>query len=288
MSGKYSSGNFRGHFAKKYFGQHWLKDESILQKIISAAEIKDTDNILEIGPGRGSLTKKLLQSPANLIKAIEVDAQLINFLQDRFVDYSKFNLTRGDILSTSFNLPNGDFPNKVVANIPYNLTGPILERLLGKLGEIPTHTFQHLVLLVQKEVADRITSTPDKSSYSALSIRIQLVAECSEVCHVPPSCFEPQPKVHSKVISLKPFLPQQRLSNKIENKIDNLLTAAFMSRRKKIRNTLTTLCSLEILEQVTKQIGITLDQRPQELSPMNWVNLANSIQLTDHLSSNEK
>lgn len=269
--------SFKGHRPRKSFGQHWLKNESVLDKIVEAANIDSEDRILEIGPGKGALTQRLLRSKASLIQAVEVDRDLVLGLRKKFSNFSNFSLVEGDALALSQDLIEGSSLNKVVANIPYNITAPLLEKLIGKLATKSNYSFTLLVLLMQKEVADRIISQPGNSSYSALSIRTQLIAKCSEVCTVSPESFYPIPKVYSKVLLLKPFLSKHRLPISIERKLDNILRVAFLSRRKKIRNTLSNITDLDLLENITSSVGIRLDQRPQEISITQWVALARAM-----------
>jgi len=269
--------SFAGHQRRKSFGQYWINDHSILQKILEAADLHSYDRVIEIGPGRGALTQKLLDSHIDLVHAIEIDKGLISGLRQRFSDYSRFSLLEGDVLSVPLTPLDGLPANKVVANIPYNITGPILQRLLGRLGVTPDNKFELLVLLMQKEVADRILAMPGQSSFSALSVRTQLVAKCRSVCEVPPCCFTPSPKVDSKVIIIEPFKIQDRLPLDIESNVEKIISAAFLERRKKLRNTLIKFANLKTLEQLANDIGITLDQRPQEISPMNWIDLAKGV-----------
>jgi len=114
-------------------------------------------------------------------------------------------LREGDVLSAPLDPENGMIINKVVANIPYNITGPLLKRLIGELGKAPEKNFDSLVLLMQKEVAQRIVALPGQSNFSALTVRIQLLANCQDVCDVPSHCFQPAPKVDSKVVLIKPL-----------------------------------------------------------------------------------
>ncbi len=269
---------FAGHRARKRYGQHWLKDDSVLEKIVAAADLKYSDRVLEIGPGRGALTEKLLRSRVELVHCIEVDLDLIAGLKKRFSKYSKFTLTEGDALSASLVPPDGMPINKVVANIPYNITSPLLERLIGRLGNPIKEHYQKLVLLLQKEVADRIISLPGQSSFSAMSVRLQLLANCRSVCEVPPSSFSPKPKVHSKVIVLEPFGVTETMGLEIGKKVEVLVRTAFLSRRKKLKNTLIGLMPLKNLEMLAYKQDISLDQRPQEIAPSKWVQLAKGLQ----------
>ncbi len=269
--------SFLGHTARKRFGQHWLKDSSVLEMIVEASELKPEDRVLEVGPGRGVLTERLLASRVAAVHAIELDKDLVVGLNQRFRSQSRFTLQEGDVLTVPLIPPDGIPANKVVANIPYNITGPLLERLLGRLGRPIETTYKLLVLLLQKEVADRILARPGQSSFSALSVRLQLLAKCRSVCQVPPSCFQPPPKVQSQVIAIEPVNSEQRLNEELALRVDALLCKAFSSRRKMLRNSLGRLGSLSELEASAKEAGISLNQRPQELSPGEWLKMAKNF-----------
>ena len=203
---------FFKHTARKSFGQHWLKDQGILEKIVVAADLQFDDRVLEIGPGRGVLTERLLASKAASVHAIEIDRDLVVGLRKRFACEPRFTLTEGDVLSAPLSSPEGKEATKVVANIPYNITGPLLERLIGRLRRPAETNYRLLVLLLQKEVADRILARPGQSSYGALSVKIQLMSHCRRICFVPPSCFQPPPKVQSEVVAFEPFKIEDRLN----------------------------------------------------------------------------
>ncbi len=174
-------------------------------------------------------------------------------------------------------LGDGASANKVVANIPYNITGPLLERLIGRLDQPVTPPYDRLVLLVQKEVAERIHARPGSSNFSALSVRMQLLAHCTSVCAVPPRCFKPPPKVQSEVIQLDPLPVEQRLAPPLARQVESLLKLAFLARRKMLRNTLGSALPESQLQQLAQEIGINLQQRPQELAPDQWVALARGL-----------
>jgi 16S rRNA (adenine1518-N6/adenine1519-N6)-dimethyltransferase len=261
---------FSGHNARKRFGQHWLVDAAVLTKIIEAAELGPSDTVLEIGPGRGALTERLLNQPIQQLDAIELDRDLVEGLQLRFGMDQRFRLQQGDALS--LNLP---VATKVVANIPYNITGPLLERLLGRLHQPNQNPYQLLVLLLQKEVAERITAEPGHSNFSALSVRMQLQAECISICDVPARCFRPAPKVVSEVICIKPFA--NCLNPGLAKTVEILLHSAFASRRKMLRNTLASFVPTGELQSWLGQGGISPQQRPQEVSAAQWVALASAL-----------
>ena len=169
---------FSGHHARKRFGQHWLRDDSVLQRIVEAADLQANDRVLEVGPGRGALTERLLSAQVAAVHAIELDRDLVVGLKDRFAADHRFTLRQGDVLETPLDLEDGRIADKVVANIPYNITGPLLERLVGRLDRPVDPPYQRLVLLVQKEVAERIRARPGHSSFSAMTVRMQLLARC--------------------------------------------------------------------------------------------------------------
>nr|YP_002048899.1 putative rRNA (adenine-N6,N6)- dimethyltransferase [Paulinella chromatophora]ACB42689.1 putative rRNA (adenine-N6,N6)- dimethyltransferase [Paulinella chromatophora] len=268
---------FSGHAARKDFGQHWLKDKSILNKIILAADLSADDIVLEIGSGRGALTESLLASSALLTLAVELDRDLASMLRKRLGTHTRFALIEGDILRINFPNASTYTPNKVVANIPYNITGPLLKRLLGSLNKPLNKPYKKIVLLVQQEVGDRIRANPGHTSYSALSVKMQLLARCYSVCIVPPHCFDPSPSVVSEVIVLEPLNPDQHLMPELAIRVEELLKFCFSSRRKMLRNSLTNLVPIKFLEIVIAKSGISLEQRPQELTPSQWVDLAASL-----------
>ncbi len=274
------------HIPRKRFGQHWLKDQSVLDQIVKAAELNSEDCVLEIGPGKGALTEKLIESKARYIQAIELDRDLVAGLKKRFSHQNKFSLREGDVLSASLEAENGLIINKVVANIPYNITGPLLKRLIGELRKAPENNFETLVLLMQKEVAQRIVALPGNSNFSALSVRIQLLADCQYVCDVPSKCFQPVPKVDSKVVIIKPFASSCPDFYEIGKLLEKLLKLAFTGRRKKLRNTIGSfVTSNDQIKEFFACRGISLDQRPQEISPSNWFELAKALKETSVLEN---
>ena len=275
--------SFAGHSARKRFGQHWLRDERILDRILEAAELAPGDRVLEVGPGRGALTDRLLSSPAALVHAVELDRDLVAGLKERFSSRQQFSLCEGDVLEVPLTLPDGLPASKVVANIPYNITGPLLDRLIGRLDRPVDPPYERLVLLVQKEVAERIRARPGQSSFSALSVRLQLLARCESVCPVPPRCFQPPPKVQSEVIRLDPLPADQRPDPELCRRVERLLKQAFLARRKMLRNTLAGVRPPEELKQLALEAGIDLQQRPQDVDPQNWVALARGLNAAERL-----
>ena len=273
--------SFAGHSARKRFGQHWLRDERILDRILEAAQLAPGDRVLEVGPGRGALTDRLLNSPAALVHAVELDRDLVAGLKERFSSRQQFSLCEGDVLEVPLTLPDGFPASKVVANIPYNITGPLLDRLIGRLDRPVDPPYQRLVLLGQKEGAERIRARPGHTSFSALSVRLQLLARCESVCPVPPRCFQPPPRVQSEVIRLDPLPAEQRPDPELCRSVERLLKQAFLARRKMLRNTLAAVRPAQELKQLALDAGIDLQQRPQDVDPQNWVALARGLNATE-------
>jgi 16S rRNA (adenine1518-N6/adenine1519-N6)-dimethyltransferase len=263
---------------RKQFGQHWLRSEKVLRSIIAAAELVDGDRVLEIGPGTGALTRLLLETPATTI-AVEVDRALYADLHHKFDAYPGFSLLETDFLqvdlSAELNARQLSYPNKVVANIPYNITGPILERVLGSVASPAHPAFNSLVLLVQKEVAQRITSLPGSKIYGALSVNCQYLADCDWICTVPAKAFYPPPKVESAVIRLRPRPYPVPVGN--PEWLAQLIRAGFQTRRKMLRNNLKTLVPDAPLADILIQVGATPESRAEELSVLQWVKLCQAL-----------
>ena len=187
--------------ARKRFGQHWLRSDQVLNQIVAAGELVDSDRVLEIGPGQGALTQRLLDTQAHVL-AIEIDRDLCLQLSDQFIAFmasGHFRLIESDFLKINFEQALIDLeldrPNKVVANIPYYITGPILEKLLGRIRQPNPQPYESIVLIVQKEIAERLYAQPGTKAFNGLSVRVQYLADCQLICPVPPSAFKPAPKV---------------------------------------------------------------------------------------------
>ncbi len=265
--------DFKNYHQKKRFGQHWLVNKQILERIKDVAKLEEEDFILEIGPGRGALTSKLLDSKISRLHAIELDKDLIDFLNNKFKNDKKFSLQQGDILSTNLDSINNKI-TKVIANIPYNITGPILDIFIGRLGVIKKNNYKKIIFLMQKEVVDRILSKEGENNTGAMSVRIQLMSNVKKICDVSPSSFSPSPKVYSSLVVFEPFKPEIRLDIKLEKYIDKLLRVSFNSRRKMLRNSLNSILSSEQINQLSKSSEICFNLRPQDLSIDKWIKLA--------------
>lgn len=273
---------------RKRFAQHWLRSEKVLFKIVEAANLSPSDRLLEIGPGTGVLTQKLLPYAAS-VTAVEIDRNLCEKLTKKFKTAENFLLLSGDILSLDLPAlladqdPKFQQPNKVVANIPYNITGPILEKLLGKIGKPATNPYESIVLLVQKEVADRLYATAGNKAFGALSVRVQYLADCELICPVPAKAFYPPPKVESAVVRLKP----RRIDPPAEDprQLETLVKVGFANKRKMLRNNLKGLIESDRLTQILEQLEINPQARAEDLSVEQWVNLSNHLSLSNLESS---
>jgi 16S rRNA (adenine1518-N6/adenine1519-N6)-dimethyltransferase len=270
--------------ARKQFGQHWLRSEKALNEIVAAAKLQQSDRILEIGPGTGILTRQLLPKVQSLV-AVEIDRDLCELLAKKLGATENFLLLQGDFLSLDLGtllapFPTFQKPNKVVANIPYNITGPILEKLLGTITQPTTQAFDLIVLLVQKEVAERLYATAGSRAFGALSVRVQYLAECELICNVPAKAFSPPPKVDSAVVRLHPRQIEPLAND--PKRLDTLVKLGFSSKRKMLRNNLKSALDIAHLTHLLEQLNVNPQSRAEDLSVREWVALSN--QLTDFRS----
>ncbi|TVU52100.1 MAG: 16S rRNA (adenine(1518)-N(6)/adenine(1519)-N(6))-dimethyltransferase RsmA [Arthrospira sp. PLM2.Bin9] len=264
---------------RKRFAQHWLRSPATLNHILEAADLSLDDRILEIGPGTGILTERLLPKASSVV-AIEIDRDLCVQLAKKFGKIDNFLLLQGDILSFDLNahlsaFPKFQHPNKVVANIPYNITGPIIEGLLGTIAKPALKPFDAIVLLVQKEVGDRLCAKPSSKAFGALSVRVQYLAECDWICHVPAKAFYPPPKVDSAVVRLRP----RPIASPAQNPqlLETLVKLGFSTRRKMLRNNLKSQVEPQILNQLLETLDINPQVRAEDLSLQQWVQLSNLL-----------
>ncbi|MFM2311940.1 MAG: hypothetical protein RLZZ04_1216 [Cyanobacteriota bacterium] len=264
---------------RKQFGQHWLKDESILDRIIIAAELAQSDRVLEIGPGTGNLTSRLL-SIVNALVSVEIDRDLCKSLVYKYGEQDNFLLIQNDFLKSDLppflaDFPRFQNPTKVVANIPYNITGPIIAKLLGKISAPSQQQYESIVLLVQKEVGDRLVAIPGSKAYGALSIRVQYLASCEQICDVPAKAFYPKPKVDSVVIRLRPRTLEHPANN--PRQLETLIKLGFASRRKMLHNNLRSLIKIAELTPILEQLNFNPQCRAEDLSLEEWILLSNVL-----------
>ncbi len=220
------------NFQKK-FGQNFLIDTTVLDRIISSAEITKEDCVLEIGPGIGTMTQYLAERAGSVV-AVEIDKALIPILEETLQDYDNVTVINDDILKVDINRlveeKNGGRPIKVVANLPYYITTPIIMGLFE--SRVP---LKSITIMVQKEVADRMQVGPGTKDYGALSLAVQYYAKPEIVANVPPNCFIPRPNVGSAVIRLTRY-EKPPVQVKDEKKMFSLIRASFNQRRKTLVN----------------------------------------------------
>ena len=264
---------------RKQFGQHWLRSDKALNQIIKAATLSPSDRVLEIGPGTGILTRQLLPKAESVV-AVEIDRDLCTLLAKKLGSTANFLLLQGDFLTldlasqlTAF--PQFQKPNKVVANITYYITGPILEKLLGTIAEPVISPLKSIVLLVQKEIADRLCAKPGSRTYGALSVRVQYLAACDFICDVPAKAFEPPPKVDSAVVRLRPRPTEPPAQD--PKQLASLVTMGFATKRKMLRNNLKSVVDRDRLTQLLEQLNVNPQVRAEDLSVAEWVALSNLL-----------
>ncbi|MCD6047194.1 MAG: rRNA ((1518)-N(6)/adenine(1519)-N(6))-dimethyltransferase [Gammaproteobacteria bacterium] len=245
-------------YAKKRFGQNFLVDQNIIQKIIQAINPKAGEHLIEIGPGIGAITKPLLEKKVQL-EVIEIDRDLIEGLHQLQKQYPNLHVHAQDALT--FDFSDASQAKRILGNLPYNISSPLL-----------LHCFKHIDAIIdmhfmlQKEVVDRLTAVPNTKDYGRLSIITQYFCEVEKLFEVSPSCFHPAPKVTSAVFRLKP--KQDRVKINVE-KLEMITQHAFGQRRKTLRNSLASLISAEEL----LAIGIDPMRRAETLTLNEYIQL---------------
>lgn len=260
--------------AKKRFGQHFLSDPSILERIADAAKVGDGDHVLEIGPGPGTLTSALLARGAH-VTAIEIDADAQDFLEEQFGDNPHFTLVRGDALTVNFYEILEKSPTwKCAANLPYNVATPIFFQLTEHNAR-----FEKLALMFQREVALRMVATPEeRSDYGVLSLMTQLHHDANIALTLPPGAFFPPPKVHSAVVALTPLENTRIEDPDLRKLFERIIKSAFQKRRKTLPNGLKSLgLEKETLVEAIRSAGVDERARPETLSFDDFVALATAL-----------
>ncbi|MEP7162625.1 MAG: 16S rRNA (adenine(1518)-N(6)/adenine(1519)-N(6))-dimethyltransferase RsmA [Candidatus Moraniibacteriota bacterium] len=259
--------------AKKSLGQNFLQDEHYLVRILETAEIVPTDKVFEVGPGTGALTEKLTKHAGKVV-AVELDPRMVEHLQKLFVESEEVSILEGNILDVDINelLEHAGFEAKeykVVANIPYYITAPIIRTLLSLRLQPKSVT-----LMVQKEVAERMTAKP--GAMSLLSLMTQFYTDATLAFTVPKEAFLPVPKVDSAVVHLvvkRPYDPET------DRSLFRLARAGFAARRKTLANNLSSSLHLDhtVVESTLDTIGLRKDIRAQALSMDDWERLRDSL-----------
>ena len=270
---------------QKKFGQNFLIDTHVLEKIISAAGITKNDCVLEIGPGIGTMTQYLAENAGHVV-AVEIDRNLIPILKETLADYDNVTVINEDILRVDIKALaeeyNGGKPIKVVANLPYYITTPIIMGLFE--SGVP---IDNITVMVQKEVADRMKEGPGSKDYGALSLAVQYYAEPEIVANVPPNCFIPRPNVGSAVIRLTRH-KEMPVEVKDPALMFKIIRASFNQRRKTLQNGLGNAPELpytkEQIAAAIAEMGLTPTIRGEALSLAQFAQLSESLQFHHELS----
>lgn len=268
---------------QKKFGQNFLIDTHVLDKIIRAAEITKEDMVLEIGPGIGTMTQYLAEAAGKVV-AVEIDKNLIPILSDTLSAYENVTIINEDVLKLDIqklaNEENQGRPIKVVANLPYYITTPIIMGLFE--NHVPVES---ITVMVQKEVADRMQTGPGNKDYGALSLAVQYYAEPYIVANVPPNCFMPRPKVGSAVIRLTCH-EQPPVEVKDERLMFDIIRASFNQRRKTLANGLNNSDKLsfskEEITEAIESLGKGSSVRGEALTLEEFAELSNSLWKYSH------
>lgn len=273
--------NKYGIKASKALGQNFLIDEFTVNSIVKKSEISKNDLVIEIGPGLGTLTSKLLENAGKVV-AIELDKKVLEILNDRFCLYDNFELINQDVLKVDLNnlIKNNTNESitscKVVANLPYYITTPIIMKLLQ--DKLP---LESITVMVQKEVAERLTSMPGEKEAGAITYSIYYYTEPSIVLNVSRNCFIPAPEVDSAVINLK-LLKEPRVKVTDEKLFFDVIKAAFSQKRKTLINGLVNnkiISSKEEAERLLSSLGLNPQIRGEKLSIQDFANLANFLNI---------
>jgi len=267
-----SSHRLPGQRAKKRFGQNFLADPGYAARIVDIASIKTGDVVVEIGPGHGAITRLLAEKNCS-VYALEIDRDLQKILTEAFDGFENVDIVAGDALTYDFAALGREAGRrlKVVANLPYNVATPILFRLFEARSVI-----ERMVLMFQKEVADRIVASPGSKQFGALSIFPQLYAEIRHELALPPGAFRPAPKVHSSVLSFT-LLKEPRFHVSDELMLKKVVSSAFSQRRKKLLNSLKKIDDIADLSSIFEGTGIDPSRRAETLSVEEFCLLADAF-----------
>lgn len=262
--------NKPGHQARKRFGQNFLEDPNIIRNIVSAINPKPGENLVEIGPGLGALTEHLLAATGGALDVVELDRDLVPILRTQFFNFPNFNIHQGDALKFDFgSLVRGNKQLRVVGNLPYNISTPLIFHLLKYAASI-----QDMHFMLQKEVVDRLSAQVGDKSYGRLGIMVQYYCLVEPLIRVPPTAFNPRPKVDSAVVRLTPYAKQPLTAQDV-NQLETVVRTAFGQRRKTIRNNLKGMISAERLEA----LGIDPGMRAENLTLQNFVLISDTLTL---------
>ncbi|MGI9553310.1 MAG: 16S rRNA (adenine(1518)-N(6)/adenine(1519)-N(6))-dimethyltransferase RsmA [Thermodesulfobacteriota bacterium] len=254
----------------KKLGQNFLINHSFVNKICDAADFSHDDIAIEVGPGYGVLTEQILEK-VKYLYAIEKDRNLFSLLEKKFTGFKNIKLINGDILKTDIRKLTGKNSIKFISNLPYNITSPVLSILLEN-----REIFSNIVIMVQKEVGERIASGPNTRIYGSLSVISQTYFDIKKICFVPSSAFKPRPKVDSVVLKLVPVTGfSKKISDSSIHK--NVVQSSFSSKRKMISNSLKSSFEKEEIEICLKKSGIDGKRRAETLGLEEFIELSNNF-----------
>ena len=260
------------HRARKRFGQNFLHDAGIIDRIVGSIAPKPGQHMVEIGPGRGALTEPLLEATGGELDVVELDRDLIPILRTQFFRHENLRIHEADALTFDFStLVTDDRPLRLVGNLPYNISTPLMFHLLENADHIHDMHF-----MLQKEVVQRLCAAPGDSAYGRLGIMIQYYCEARYLFTVPPGAFTPPPKVESAIVRLNPRTTIEHPADD-PDKLAIVVRTAFNQRRKTLRNNLKPLMSAEAIES----LGLNPGERAENLSIRDFVMLANHLSRTE-------
>ncbi|MFT7110677.1 MAG: 16S rRNA (adenine1518-N6/adenine1519-N6)-dimethyltransferase [Psychrobacter glaciei] len=258
----------KGHQARKRFGQNFLHDDNVIRNIVKSIRPKVGDNMVEIGPGMGAITEHLLDATEGHLNVVELDRDLIPGLKVKFFNHAGFVVNEADALQFDFqSLKVDERPLRIVGNLPYNISTPLIFHLLSYAD-----TVQDMHFMLQKEVVQRMASGPGENNYGRLSIMAQYFCDVQHMFDVGPEAFQPAPKVDSAIVRL---VPHKILPHPVKNHktLENIVRQSFSMRRKTLRNNL----KKTISDEQLSALGIDAGLRPERLSLADFVKIADFV-----------
>lgn len=255
------------HKARKRFGQNFLIDYGIIRDIVRSVHPQKDDLIVEIGPGKGAITE-LLAAECDNLSVIELDRDLVPWLKVKFEKHPNFQLFQADALRFDFRqLMKDEKPIRIVGNLPYNISTPLIFHLLTYADRV-----QDMHFMLQKEVVKRMAAGPGSGAYGRLGIMVQYYCQVENLFNVPPESFDPAPKVDSAIVRLIPHKQLPFVANNVKT-LESLVNTAFQQRRKTLRNTLKKLLS----EEQLASLPVDLSLRPENISLEDYVKMSNLL-----------
>jgi len=255
------------HRARKRFGQNFLEDDGIIQRIVRSIASTEEDHLVEIGPGKGAITHWLVEA-CDRLDVVELDRDLAAWLTEKYQSQKHFTLHQADALKFDFSaLQQGDKPIRILGNLPYNISTPLIFHLLGYHKLVSDMHF-----MLQKEVVERMAASPGEKAYGRLGIMVQYYCKVDTLFLVPPEAFDPRPKVESAIVRLQPYAEAPYPAKNVKL-FQRLVNIAFQQRRKTLRNALKQLAPVEVIDS----LDVDTKRRPENLSLQEFVDLSNIL-----------